>query len=179
MLVVVGSDNPVKVRATENVFRVWVGECEVVGKAVRTDLPSQPIGFSQTLEGAVRRAQEAIKILPEADFSVGIEAGLIRVPYEDTRFFDQQFVAVLDSDGLLTLGGGPSFEHPADVAEEVLRTERDVGDVFDALSGVSNLGRKEGAIGFLSFGRISRLSITEVGISMALVPRLRPNMYRH
>jgi len=108
MLVVVGSENPVKIKATKNVFKARYGECKVIGKPVNTGLPDQPIGLSQTLEGAVRRARQAIRALPDADFSIGIEAGLIEIPCEGTRYFDQQFAAVLDSEGWLTLGGeGP------------------------------------------------------------------------
>jgi inosine/xanthosine triphosphatase len=178
MLVIVGSDNPVKVKATENVFKAWYGECEILGGRIKTGLPVQPIGLSQTLEGATRRAEIAIELCPTADFSVGIEAGLIRVPQDNHRCFDQQIVAILDSSGWITLGGGPSFEHPKSVLERVMIDNQEVGDVFEEVSGIPHIGRKEGAVGYLSRGRISRLSITEVAVSMALIPRIRSNLYR-
>jgi inosine/xanthosine triphosphatase len=178
MLVVVGSDNPVKVKAVENVFKAWYGECEISGRRVVTELPGQPLDMSQTLEGAIRRAQKAIELCPNADFSVGVEAGLIKIPHEDWRYFDQQIVAVLDSKGWMTLGGGPSFEHPKSVSKQVLVENSEVGDVFETVSGTPNIGRREGAVGYLSRGRISRLSITEVAVSMALIPRARLGLYQ-
>ncbi|UCD72951.1 MAG: inosine/xanthosine triphosphatase [Candidatus Bathyarchaeota archaeon] len=178
MLVVVGSDNPVKIKAVENVFKAWYGECETTGGRVETELPGQPLDLSQTLEGAIRRAQKAIELSPNADFSVGVEAGLIKIPNEDWRYFDQQIAAVLDSKGWMTLGGGPSFEHPKSVLERVLAENKEVGDVFETVSGIPNIGRQEGAVGYLSKGRVSRLSITEVAVSMALIPRIMPTLYR-
>jgi len=178
MLVVVGSKNPVKIKATEGVFRDWYGKCKVIGKSVKTGLPDQPIGLSQTLEGAIKRAQQAIEALPNADFSVGIEAGLIEVACEGNRYFDQQFVAILDAEGWITLGGGPSFEYPFTVAKQILSLGEEAGDVFAALSGSPNIGRKQGVIGYLSKRSFSRRSITETAISMALLPRLRPEIYR-
>lgn len=178
MLVVVGSDNPVKIKAVENVFKTWYGGCEIAGRRVVTESPGQPLDLSQTLEGAVRRAQKAIDLSPNADFSVGVEAGLIKIPNEDWRYFDQQIAAVLDSKGWLTLGGGPSFEHPQSVLKQVLTENREVGDVFETVSGIPNIGRQEGAVGYLSRGRVSRLSITEVAVSMALIPRIRPYLYQ-
>lgn len=177
MLVVVGSENPVKIKATKNVFKARYGECKVIGKPVNTGLPDQPIGLSQTLEGAVRRARQAIRALPDADFSIGIEAGLIEIPCEGTRYFDQQFAAVLDSEGWLTLGGGPSFEYPSAVAEQVLSLGVASGTIFASLSGISNIGWKQGVIGYISKRSFSRLSITELAISMALLPRIRPEIY--
>lgn len=178
MLVIVGSDNPVKIKAVENVFKAWYRECEIIGRHVETGLPGQPLDLSQTLEGAMKRAQQAIELCPIADFSVGIEAGLIKIPNEDCRCFDQQIVAVLDSKGWMTLGGGPSFEHPKGVLEQVLVENREVGDVFETISGTPNIGRQEGAVGYLSRGRVSRLSITEFAVLMALIPRIRPSLYR-
>lgn len=178
MLVVVGSDNPVKIKAVENVFKAWYGDCEIIGRHVETELPGQPLDLSQTIEGAIRRAQKAIDLSPNADFSVGIEAGIMKIPNEDWRYFDQQIVAVLDSKGWMTLGGGPSFEHPESVLKQVLVEGKEVGDVFETVSGTPNIGRKEGAVGYLSQGRVSRLSITEVAVSMALIPRIRPSLYQ-
>jgi len=178
MLVVVGSKNPVKIKATKSVFRERYGECKVIGKPVNTGLPDQPIGLSQIMEGAVRRARQAIKALPDADFSVGIEAGLIEIPCEGTRYFDQQFAAILDSDGWLTLGGGPAFEYPCKVAKQILSLGEESGKVFASLSGVPNIGRKQGVIGYISKRSFSRRSITELAISMALLPRIRHEIYR-
>ena len=59
MLVIVGSDNPVKIKAVENVFKAWYGECEIIGRHVETGLPGQPLDLSQTL-----RARNGDDVLP-------------------------------------------------------------------------------------------------------------------
>lgn len=177
MLVVVGSTNPVKMRATSNVFRRFYTRVRAVGLDVRTGAPTQPIGLDATVSGAIRRAQEARRLRPDSDYGVGIEAGLVSVPFTMTGYMDQQFAAILDRDGVFSLGGGSSFEYPSAVLSKVLRGGVEVGTAMDELTGISGLGRRQGAIGFLSRGALTRTSLTEQAVLMALVPRLSWELY--
>jgi inosine/xanthosine triphosphatase len=172
VLVVVGSTNPVKVRATSNVFRKFHASVRVIGLDVKTGTPTQPIGLEATVSGAIRRAREARRLRPDSDFSVGIEAGLVPVPFTMTGYMDQQFAAILDREGEVTLGGGSSFEYPSAVLARVLRDGVEVGRAMDEFTGISELGRRQGAIGYLSRGALNRTRLTEQAVLMALVPRL-------
>ncbi len=171
MKVAVGSTNPVKIKATENVFKKFFKDINVFGVSVKSK--KQPIGMKETIEGAISRAEQA---LAHGDLGVGIEAGLVEVPYTITGYFDVQFCAVKDREGLTTLGCGMGFEYPKIVVEKVLKG-REVGEVMEKISGIRDIGRKIGAIGFLSKGIIDRVSLTEQAVLSALLPRINKELY--
>ncbi|MEE9181055.1 MAG: DUF84 family protein, partial [candidate division NC10 bacterium] len=90
--------------------------------------------------------------------------------------WDVQFCAVVDRAGTLTLGAGPAFQHPPVVLEEV-EDGRTVGEAWERLTGITDIGRKEGAIGFLTHSRLTREELTEAAVLMAMVPRIRRELY--
>lgn len=172
--IAVGSDNPVKVEAVKLAVQRLYGEAEVRGFAVDSGVPLQPFE-AQTWDGARARAIEAARRWPEADFGVGIEAGLFDVASAG-GVMDVQACVVADRAGRLTYGHGPGFAYPAPVAQ-ALRKGRSVGDVVSELAGVAEIGKKEGAVGFLSRGHTTRTALTEPAVLMAFLPRLRPELY--
>jgi inosine/xanthosine triphosphatase len=169
----VGTRNPVKVEAVRAVFSRAFGPMEVEVEAVEVDpgVPKEPFG-EEIARGAVRRAKEALR---DADFGVGIEAGLVW--HEVLRtYFDVQFCAILDREGRLTVGHGSGFVYPPRVIEEV-RKGRAVGEVMSELAGIPEIGRKEGSVGYLSRGLLTRTELTEQAVLAALIPRIRPELY--
>lgn len=172
--IAVGSDNPVKVEAVRAAAARLYGEADVRGFAVESGVPPQPFE-QQTWEGARTRARLAAQCWPEADFGVGIEAGLIEVPAAGD-VLDVQACVVVDTMGRFTYGHGPGFAYPAHVSAQ-LRRGRTVGEVMSEISGVEEIGKKAGAVGFLSRGHVSRTSLTEPAVLMAFLPRLRPELY--
>ena len=168
----VGSRNPVKIRAVEEVFgKVLKVDFTVEGVDVPTGVPHQPVGH-QSFLGALNRARFAVR---GADFGVGIEAGLVYSP-EMNDFYDVQYCVVADSTGLASAGHGPGFQYPRPVVEEVLKG-KEVGEVMSRITGVEKLGRKHGAIGHLSCGILDRKGLTEQAVLMALLPRMNPGVY--
>lgn len=172
MIVNVGTENQVKKKAVENVFKrvfdekIWVNKVQV-----ETGVPEQP--FDQhVVRGAIKRAKKA---LLNADFGVGIEAGLIWNSYLETHF-DVQFCAVVDKSKKLTVGHGAGFIYPQPVLEEVT-DGKTVGQVMGRVSGEKNLGEKQGAIGYLSKGLLTRTKLTEQAVLMALIPRIKSELY--
>ena len=173
MIVQVGSGNPVKVKATENVLNKFYNHIIVSSVHVHSGVPDQPIGLDQTIEGAINRAREAC--IPGCDLGVGIESGLLETPHTLTGYVDMQWCAIYDGDKS-TLGVSAGFEYPPSVIEEVMNG-KEVGDVMDELTGVDNLGQKTGAISFLSQGTLNRTVNTEQCVLMAMIPRLNKGIY--
>ncbi|MFQ5796572.1 MAG: inosine/xanthosine triphosphatase [Candidatus Bipolaricaulia bacterium] len=167
----VGSDNPVKARAVENVFTRFRGPVTVQQVDVPSGVSEQPFD-EETVRGAIQRAEHA---LGDADYGVGIESGLIWNPVVES-YFDVQFCAIVDRDGELSIGHGSGFIYPPQVIEAVLRG-RTIGEVMDELTGVEALGEKQGAIGYLSKGRLTRTELTEQAVLAALIPRITPELY--
>ena len=168
MKVAVGSRNPVKVKATKNVLDQIYGEVEVVSIDTDSGVPDQPFGIDQTIEGAINRAKNAYS--DEFDISVGIESGLMETPNSLTGYIDLQWCAVFDGDKI-TLGVSSGFEYPLSVIEEVLNG-KEVGDVMDEVTGVTNLGQKTGAVSYLSKGMLDRTENTEQCVLTAVIPRM-------
>lgn len=172
--VAVGSDNPVKVEAVGVAARRLFGEADVRGFAVESGVPAQPFD-AQTWEGARTRARLAAQRWPEADYGVGVEAGLVETPPAGGPM-DVQACVVVDRAGRFTYGHGPGFAYPGHLVGR-LRTGETVGDVMREVSGIEGIGQKEGAVGFLSRGHVTRVQLTEPAVLMAFLPRLRPELY--
>lgn len=168
----VGTRNPVKVAAVEAVFaRVFGPELEVRGVAVDSGVPPEPFG-EEIARGALQRAKRALQ---DADYGVGIEAGLVWNEVLQTHF-DVQFCVIVDRSGRVTAGHGPGFVYPPQVLAEVKRG-RAVGEVMAELTGIPEIGRREGSVGYLSKGLLTRQKLTEQAVLAALIPRIRPELY--
>jgi len=173
--VAVGSRNPVKLRATRNVFRALVGRVRVIG--VKVEKPfAQPLDQAQIIEGAASRAKQALKA-GNYDLGVGIEAGLVPAPRTRSGFVDVQWCTILDREGSLTLGHGSGFEYPVEVTEEVCVRGREISEAMERLSGIKRIGERMGAIGYLSRGRLTRTKLTEQAVFMAVLPRAMADLY--
>jgi len=169
--VFVGSGNPVKVRAVQDVLRALSFPARVRGLKVKTDVSDQPFD-EEALQGAMNRAKSAIQ---GGDFGVGIEAGLM---WSSTLsdYFDVQYCAIIDRGGRITVGHGPGFTYPPRVLEKV-KAGSTVGEAMERLTGIRRIGSREGAIGYLTEGRLDRRRLTESAVLMAMVPRIRPEFY--
>jgi len=171
--VAVGSTNKVKVDAVRNIFMQAFGLVEVVSIEPDKSVSNQPMEDG-TFLGAVQRARSALE-KANTDFGVGVEAGLF---YNKSlkKYLDIQYCAILDSAGKMTVGHGPGFEYPPDVIKAVLEGGT-VGDTMSKITEIEKIGHKMGSIGYLSNGMIDRTSLTEIAVLMALIPRIRKELY--
>nr|MDO8082222.1 inosine/xanthosine triphosphatase [Candidatus Freyarchaeota archaeon] len=177
-IIAVGSENPVKISAVKNVMQKLLGNVKIYGVKVSSGTPPQPIGLSQTLEGALNRAEKALLKVTNADLGVGIEAGIVDVVLSDeTRYLDFQYCVIVDKEGRKTFGAGPGFEYPPIVTQKVTEENLEVGEVMEKITGIKNLGEKMGAIGYLSHGLMDRTKLTEFSVLMAMLPRINTKLY--
>ena len=162
--IVVGSINPVKVEAVRNVMEKIYGNVRITAVEVKTEVPEQPFE-SETRKGAIRRAELA---LGSHQMAVGIEAGVFE---REEGLFDIQYCAVLDRSGTVSVGMGPGFMYPDDIAD-LVRVGYTVSQAIEELYGESDIGRKKGAIGMLSNGLLDRRTLTEQAVTAAMIPRI-------
>jgi inosine/xanthosine triphosphatase len=106
---------------------------------------------------------------------VGIEAGLMWSSAL-SDYFDVQYCAIIDRGGRITVGHGPGFTYPPRVLEKV-KAGSTVGEAMERLTGIRRIGSGEGAIGYLTEGRLDRKRLTESAVLMAMVPRIRREFY--
>jgi inosine/xanthosine triphosphatase len=168
-----GSRNKNKLNATQHVFYRVFGQNNVKPVKFKTSVSEQPFG-EDTVKGAVYRAMKALE-KGGGDFGVGIEAGLFRAPHT-RNYYDVQYCAIVDKMGRVTIGHGSGFSYPKPVIVEV-RKGATVSEAMQKLTGIKKIGEKMGAIGYLSKGKLDRERLTEQAVFMALLPRIRKELY--
>ena len=169
MNVNVGTGNSLKLEAVRTVFATAFPEddIEVTAINVPSGVAAQPFDGELAL-GAISRAHAA---LLDADYGVGIEAGIVPFPGCEERF-SVQFCAIVDRDGELSVGHGPGYVLPPGVLAQ-LEAGSDLNREMSRISGIDEIREKMGAIGYLSHGITDRLAITREAVLMALIPRLK------
>jgi inosine/xanthosine triphosphatase len=168
----VGSKNRNKVAAAKKVFSRFFKELKVRTVKVETSVPEQPFD-NDTVKGARERAAKALE--KGGDFGVGIEAGLFWNPVA-RKYFDVQYCAVMDKMGNMTIGHGSGFCYPDEVVAEIERGAT-VSEAMEVATGIKDIGEKMGAVGYLTKGKLNRAELTEQAVLMALIPRIRRELY--
>ncbi|MCL2296487.1 MAG: inosine/xanthosine triphosphatase [Methanomassiliicoccaceae archaeon] len=163
--IAVGSTNRVKIEAVRTVMEKVFGNVIVISADVKSGVSDQPREL-ETRTGAINRATSA---LGDNDLSVGIEAGVF---ITEDGLYDFQYCAILDRDGKMTVGVGPGFRYPDDVAA-LVSNGMTVGDAIHKLYGDPVSGKKQGAVGLLSKGLLDRKTLTEQSVTAAMIPRMK------
>jgi len=169
--VAVGSKNPVKVSAVRDVFeKAFSGtKIEIIERKVESGVSEQPFE-DETERGAINRAESAINGT-DAHYGVGVEAGLF-LDRLSGKYLDVQYCAIVDRSGGITIGHGAGFSYPDEVISVVLEGGATIGDAMKMVYGKEDIGKKEGAVGFLSRGLLNRKELTEHAVIAALIPRI-------
>ncbi|MHA1541558.1 MAG: DUF84 family protein [Candidatus Hodarchaeales archaeon] len=175
--ILIASKNPVKIKASQEAFQpffnnVKIDSCEV--KLLLRDV-DQPIGEEQTREFSRLRVSEARKEKIGYDFYIGIEGGIVKTSAGDVRIV--VYSSVGDSNYTETIRG---CEIP--LPEEwfnALSNKKygELGDLVEYVSGVQDIKRKQGAVGFFTKENITRYDVLKQSIIMALIPYLNPQLF--
>lgn len=154
MKIIVGSKNPTKVDAVREVFSTLFPELDVIGMEVSSDISDQPLSMSETIRGAVNRAKNAFV---DCDMSIGIEGGLMEVPYSHSGYM--QFEACVLFDGTNSyLGFSGAFAVPKDVIETIKNEGINLSAALKKHGYTEHeyVGHDQGLIGILTKGKIDR-----------------------
>ena len=168
MHLTVGSENPVKRRATD---RAAPDGTRVTAVGVESGVSDQPRSHAACREGAETRARRALEA-SEATHGVGIEGGVAGAGDAfgagDDRLWLVMWAAVTDGERW-GYGTGPSFVLPERVAEPV-REGGELGPVLDELLGTEGIKHGEGAAGVFTAGASDRTSALAHAVAGALGP---------
>ena len=175
--VAIASKNPNKVRAVRTAFRLMGIKVSVISIEPPGDLPPEPIGINEIIGGAVKRARHALNRVVNAEFGVGVEAGIISVDALGIHM-DVTTAAVVDRDGEVTIGMSPAFMIPRRFMKEIL-SGKELNDVVEKYYGIKDIGKRFGFIGAVTRGLIEREILNVEAIYMALIPRMpwNKNLY--
>lgn len=165
----VASLNKNKIQAVQEAFPFF----HVEGAACRSGVREQPLSLDEIIEGAVCRAKS---IFGDCDYSVGIEDGIAPVPGTLSGHMNFCCCALYDGERIY-LGLGPAFEYPPQCTERVLREGITISEAFTPVSGKPDIGYKEGIIGWLTKGKMSRKDYTKLAVEMAKVQIDNASLY--
>jgi inosine/xanthosine triphosphatase len=175
MIVAVGTRNPAKLEGVRKVFAEFFPEAQIKGVDASRVTLAQPVGFRQITEGAKRRARFALS-KAEADFGVGIEAGIFNLGNQ-VGYLDHQQAVVMHRNGRFSVGLSAGFMLPAKMTKRMLREGKELEYYAVKMTGVKDVGDKEGIVFHLTRGRVNRTDLTEQCVRTALVPWLNRSLY--
>jgi inosine/xanthosine triphosphatase len=169
MKINVGSANQIKVDAVKEKILEYdfLKNAEITGIEVSSEVGDQPKTLEETIQGAMNRAKNSFQ---NCDLSVGLESGLMVVPYTKSGFMDICACAIFDGKEYY-LGLSSAFEYPQKVINLVNNEGLNISEAFfkSGLTQNSNIGSAEGAIGYLTKGRLPRKEYTKQAITTALI----------
>lgn len=174
MKVVVGSKNPVKIRAVENIVKKIWPEAEIISVDTESGVSVQPRSDEECILGATNRAKAALK-QEAADFGVGIEGGTSSTKY---GMFLTGWTVVISKDGRIGLGSGSRLMLPKAI-EDRINQGGELGPEMDKLAGTNNIKHKEGAVGLLTKGLVDREMGHAISVVNAFAIFLSPEFYKN
>ncbi|GAA4652860.1 inosine/xanthosine triphosphatase [Kistimonas scapharcae] len=168
--VIIASNNPAKINAVQQAFtQVFTHEDMVFeGIAVDSGVAAQPLSGEETLTGARNRVTNARRQQPDADFWVGLEAGI-----ESPLTFAWMVIESTDQRGEAR---SASLPLPPEALQRI-DDGAELGEAMDAMFNERNIKQKGGAIGLLTGHRLTRSSVYVQALILALIPFIHPALY--
>lgn len=172
--IVVSSLNPVKAEAVKKGFeRLFPGDrFEIVNISVESGVSNQPMTDEETRIGASNRAVKAREIIPKGDYWVGVEGGC---DYLDNDMVAFAWIVVLGKDkhGLARTA---LFRLPKQV-QDLVMSGMELGLADDKVFGEENSKQNSGAVGLLTGDVVTRTTLYEQAVILALIPFKNPDLY--
>ncbi|WP_100013297.1 DUF84 family protein [Lentibacillus sediminis] len=147
MKLIIGSKNPTKINAVQEVFP----EAEVTSLEVSSDVSPQPFSDEETRIGAINRAQKCAGSQQDT-VGIGLEGGVMEL---DRVFYLCNWGALVAPDSKVFTASGAKIVLPEEFAAP-LKNGVELGDLMDPYANKEGVRSKEGAIGIFTNGRISR-----------------------
>jgi len=172
--IIVASENPVKIDAVQSAFeRMFPDEdFHFEGIDVQSGVSDQPMTDQAALQGAINRAQNAQDASPRADFWVGVEGGCDTYEGEMVAF---AWIVIRsgESEGSARTA---QFRLPKEV-QRLVTSGMELGDADDRVFGRENSKQKSGAVGLLTSDVVTRTTLYEQAVILALIPFKNPDLY--
>lgn len=169
LLVVICSENPVKILAAKEAFNSYFKD--LTFKTMNLDeynsVSKQPMSTRETLESAVNRVKIAQK-LEKASYYVSMEGGIAK---DDYGAFLTWYVCVSNESGEKSISGGGRMPLPNAIYYELLHNKNiELGNIMDRVANEKNIKQKGGSTAIFTGNRIQRKDVFKREIIIALVP---------
>jgi len=172
MKILVGSTNPVKIKAVQNAFQQCLPNehWSIEGLKVNSGVSDQPMSDEETFAGAQYRVGQMLS--HPADFYVGLEGGLEHFQ-DHVQAFAWIYVKGQNRDSFARTS---TFILPPKIAD-LVKGGMELGEADDVVFGTDNSKQKMGAVGLLTKGLTDRAQYYEEAVQKALIPYMNPSLY--
>lgn len=168
--VIVASANPAKISAVAEAFSAAFPDqtFSFEGISVASEVRDQPMCADETLSGARNRITNARRSKPGADYYVSIEAGI------DGNFTFAWMV--IENAYQRGESRSASLPLPPEALEKV-HQGIELGDVMDEMFNQHNVKQQGGAIAMLTNHKLSRSSVYQQALILALIPFMNQELF--
>lgn len=173
--VAVGSKNPMKLEAVKEAFSLMFKgqEFEFLTCSASSSVSDQPFGNDETKLGATNRSNDCRRLIPEADYFVGLEGG---VEITGGEFWAFAWMCVQDKEGKRGFGRAASFKLPNKVKDLIEKGE-ELGHATDIVFNQNNSKHKNSIVRILTNNVITRKDFYREAMVFALIPFLNSELY--
>jgi len=152
MIIAVGSTNRVKVDAVAQGLQ---GETiTLISHPAASLVRDQPLSDEETLQGAINRAKECLD-KTQAAVAFGLEGGLV---FMNDQVYLCHWGALVDRNDNLHISNSPLLRLPQEYREGLLNGQN-LDDMMAHFTGIANIGKKEGAMGYFTQNRLTRSQV--------------------
>lgn len=171
MKIAVGSKNLAKVNAVVEILQEYphLSDAEVFAFNAESEISKQPKSFEETLRGARNRAKNAFD--QGADYGIGIESGLVEIPYSKSGYMDITSAAIYDGiDYHIGISSAWEFRDP-EIFRAIISGEGEMTDVLVERGIFTDPSARagQGAIGIVTKGRLDRKGFTQQALRNAII----------
>ncbi len=171
MKVAVGTKNPAKLRAIHaalvTVFKQQ--HVEIIGIEVSSGVADQPMNDSESMQGAFTRANNALREVKGADLGIGLEGGLQQI---DDVWFAGNIACAITKQLQVGYGISQKVSVPKEIIIEIEKG-KDLSEATHAITGIADIGKKQGLLGYVTDNLITRESASEQAIIAAITSVLK------
>ena len=174
MIFAVGSENPVKINCVTHAVAEFWNEFKIIGVSTDSQVSAQPKSEAEMYTGAFNRGIQSLEKISDANFGVGIEGGIVDI---STGMWAFAVIVIVNRNHRISEGQTGRFKLPEGVAKLIREECLELGEADDRFFGHENSKQKQGAIGILSDGKITRLDLYKPAVIFALLPFIHPEYY--
>lgn len=149
MKIIIGSKNPAKIQAVQNVFKDQAHQ--VISMDIPSGVSEQPFSDEETISGAKTRALRALE-KGNGDIGIGLEGG---VQETSLGLMLCNWGALAGNGFEPIIAGGSRLLLPEKISAR-LRAGGELGPVMDDYANKENVSKNEGAIGIFTNGFVNR-----------------------
>lgn len=177
-IVIVGSENPSKLKAVQLGFQAVFPEHEFVflTAEVSSNVSRQPMDDQETLTGARNRAHNARQACTQADYWVGLEGGLSALDGGEESLAAYSWIYIFGK-SQTGFARSASYLLPNKIAD-LIRQGMEQGEADDLVFGQANSKQASGGVGLLTNDLITRAELYAMAVKLALIPFIQQDLYR-